>query len=187
VKSVKLAEHLPKTGTVAVSGGRLEREILSAIAYANEMGANLRLIPLSPSQLQDAFHMGIPLARGYPTLFLLQAEYRGPDYFLQSRTFSVFADRIMAKAAEQVWALVTDRRKEVLVEAVPYFIEYTLDGLSLYGEVEKRVKNHFGHVLITLKPREHDYFSLAHLVRDVPGVIDVGIYLEPPDKVIDLR
>jgi len=187
VESVKLAEILPKSGTVAVSGGRLEEKILSAIAYANEMGASLRLIPLSPSQLQEAFELGIPLARGYPTLFLLQAEYQGHDYFLQSRTFSVFADRIMAKAAEHIWALVTDRRREVLVEAVPYFLEYTIDGLSLYGDVEKRGKNHFGHVLLVLKPREHDYFTLAHLVRDVPGVIDVGIYLEPPEKVIDLR
>ncbi len=187
MESAELAEMLPKAGTIAVSGGRLESEILGAIALANEMGASLRLIPLSPLQLQEAFRLGIPIARGYPTLFLLQAEYRGHDYFLQSKTFSVFADRIMAKAAERVWAVVTDRRREVLVEAVPYFIEYTEDGLSLYGDVERKGKNHFGHVLLTLKPREHDYFTLAHLVRDVPGVIDVGIYLEPPEKVIEMR
>jgi hypothetical protein len=139
----ELAELLPKAGTIAISGGRLERELISAVAYANTEGATLRLIPLSPLQIRWATEMDIPVVRGYPTYFILQAEYKGPDYLLQSITDSVFADRIMSKMAEHFWAFVTNDVKRVLVEAVPQFIDYTLDELSLYGEIVDKRRNIF--------------------------------------------
>jgi len=184
MNSVDFAEMLPKQGTIAISGGRYERELISAVSYVNADGGSLRLIPLSPMQMQWAMELGIPTVRGYPTYFILQAEYKGPDYLLQSQTTSVFADRIMAKMAEHVWAFVTRNVKKVLVEAVPQFLEYTLDELSLYGEVEEHWRNYMGHVMIKLVPMDEDFFHLAHTLRDVPGVIDVGIYLEPPEKTV---
>lgn len=184
MNAVEFAELLPKRGTIAVSGGRYEDEIISAVAYVNSEGGDLKLIPLSPMQIQRALELGIPTVRGYPTYFILQAEYKGPDYLLQSQTASVFADRIMSKMAEHVWAFVTRNVKKTLVEAVPQFLDYTLDELSLYGEVEEHFKNYMGHVLIRLKPFEEDFFHLAHTLRDIPGVIDVGIYLEPPEKIL---
>lgn len=184
MNSVEFAELLPKKGTISVSGGRYEKELVNAIAYVNANGGDLHLIPLSPMQMQWAMDLGIPTVRGYPTYFILQAEYKGPDYFLQSQTTSVFADRIMSKMAEHVWAFVTRNEKKILAEAVPQFLDYTLDELSLYGAVEEHWRNYMGHVLIRMRPFDDDFFHLAHTLRDVPGVIDVGIYLEPPEKTI---
>jgi len=181
---VDFADILPRKGTISISGGRYEEELINAVAHVNAGGGDLRLIPLSPLQTQRALDLGIPTARGYPTYFILQAEYRGPDYFLQSQTASVFADRIMSKMAEHVWVFVTNSEKKFLVEAVPQFLEYTLDELSLYGAVEDKWRNYMGHVLVRLVPEEDDFFHLTHVLRDVPGVIDVGIYLEPPEKVL---
>ncbi len=183
----ELAELLPKRGTIAISGGKLEQELVSAVAYANQAGASLRLIPLSPLQIRWATELDIPVVRGYPTYFILQAEYKGPDYLLQSQSDSVFADRIMAKMSEHFWAFVTNNVKDILVEAVPQFIDYTLDELSLYGEVLGKRRNYMGHVLIKLRPLGDDYFHLAHVLRDVPGVIDAGIYLEPPEKTVVIK
>ncbi len=185
--AVDFADMLPRRGSISISGGRYEKEMISAIAYVNANGGDLQLIPLSPMQMQWAMELEIPVVRGYPTYFILQAEYKGPDYLLQSQTTSVFADRIMAKMAEHVWAFVTRNVKKVLVEAVPQFLEYTLDELSLYGEVEDHWKNYMGHAMILLNPAEDDFFHLAHTLRDVPGVIDAGIYLEPPEKTIVLK
>jgi hypothetical protein len=187
VDALDLVNLLPRSGVIAISGGRLEEDLVKAVMYARNSGADLRLIPLSPKQMQWALEMDIPVVRGYPTYFIRQAEYKGPDYFLQSRSDSVFADRIMAKMAEHLWAFVTDQRKEVLVEAVPQFIEYTLDELSLYGDILDRTRNYMGHVLIRLRPAEDDFFHLAHALRDVPGVIDVGIYLETPEKTVVIK
>ncbi len=183
----QLSNLLPRNGTIAISGGRLEQELVAAVAYANQSGANLRLIPLSPMQIRWATDLDIPVVRGYPTYFILQAEYKGSDYLLQSQSDSVFADRVMAKLSEHFWAFVTDNVRAVLVETVPQFLEYTLDELSLYGEVLDHRKNYMGHVLVKLRPYDDDYFHLAHVLRDVPGVIDAGIYLTPPEKTVVIK
>ena len=183
VESTDFVEHLPPGGVVAVSGGMYEREIIGAIGIARAQGRPLRLIPLSPRQIQWAMELGIPTVKGYPTYFILQAEYRGPDYLLQSSTDSVFADRVMARFSEHLWSFVTDKRRELLVEVVPHFLEYTLDELGLYGDVVRHWRNYLGHVLVLLDPKDEDFFYLANALREIPGVIDAGVYLEPPELV----
>lgn len=187
MNSIEFSKVLPKKGTISISGGRYEQELVNAVAHISADGGDLHLIPLSPMQMQWAMDMEIPTARGYPTYFILQAEYKGSDYFLQSQTTSVFADRIMGKMAEHVWAFVTNNDRKIIVEAVPQFLEYTLDELSLYGTVADHGSNYMGHILIRMIPADDDFFHLAHTLRDVPGVIDVGVYLEPPEKTLTFK
>lgn len=184
---IDFAEILPRVGTISISGGRFEEDLIGAIARINAEGGDLRIIPLSPMQTQWAMDLGIPTARGYPTYFILQSECRGNDYLLQSQTTSVFADRIMGKMAEHVWAVVTADEKKILVEAASQFLDYTVDELSLHGKIEGQKENYMGHILVSLVPEEDDFFHLPHILRDVPGVIDVGVYLEPPEKIIVIK
>ncbi len=184
MKALHLRELLPNDGSIGISGGVLEEQLIKAIGYKNAEGASLSLVPTTPRQARLAQSLDIPVEHGYPEYFILQCEGEGPHYFLESTTDSVFADRMLALLSEHLWVLVTKNEDTFLIETVQLYSSKIRESLQVYGEILKEAHNSIGHRLFLFKPFVKDYVELASALREIPGVIDVGVYREVPEKII---
>ncbi len=185
MKEISYSDLLPERGTIGVSGGIYEETLIKAIGYKNAAGGHLLLVPTTPKQARTAQELNIPITSGIPQYFILQCEGgRSPHYYLQSKTDSVFADRMLATLSEHLWVLITGKSGDFLVETVQIFAGRIKDALSVYGEILEEKTNSIGHNLFLFRPFVKDYIELASALREIPGVIDVGVYREVPEKII---
>ncbi|NPA86949.1 MAG: ribose-5-phosphate isomerase A [Candidatus Diapherotrites archaeon] len=188
MREFNYVELLPRRGVIAVLGKDVEEKIMRAAAYAREEGKKLKVVPLNPRQAELAQRLNIPTVHGYPDYFYVLLDFEPMEnLFTVGNCDCPMLLRLYEMGAEKTVVLLRRKYHTVSVEYSTYLSHLIEPIISLYGEIVARRENPFGHRVVDIVPIEEDPEELRRLLKEVPGVVEVGILPIIPYRKIVLK
>ena len=179
---------LPKRGTVAVIGKEIWEPIVRAIAYAQSEGDKVYLIPVSPSQAKLGLNLGIEMKKGFPDYLFLLVDFEPSEgFFTVGNCDCPMLIRLYEMGAEKTIIFLRKKYHTISVEYYSYLREEIEPIISLYGEIVARRGSPLGSTVVDIVPSEEDIEELRKMLKEVPGVLEVGIFPILPYRKIILK
>lgn len=188
MREINYVGLLPERGTVAVIGRTLEEPIIRAASLKNAEGARLKIVPTSPKQADLAIRLGLETETGYPEYLYLLLDFEVREgLFTVGNCDCPMLLRLYEMGADRVIVFLRKRYHTVSVEYTTYLSDKIEPIISLYGEIVARRENSFGNTVVDIVPVEEDPEELRRLLKEVPGVVEVGILPIIPHRKIVMK
>ncbi len=185
MRALNYRHLIPERGTVAVIGKEIWEPVVRAVAYAQSEGDKVYLVPVTPEQARLGISLGIEMKRGFPDyLFLLLDFERGEGLFTVGNCDCPMLMRLYEMGAEKTIVFLRKKYHTISVEYYSYLREEIEPIVSLYGEIVARRESPIGTTVVDVVPTEEDVEELRRLLKEVPGVLEVGIFPILPHRKI---
>ena len=185
MKELNYRNILPDIGTIAVMGETVEDPLIRAMAYEIAEGKNLKLIPTNPQQISLAEKLDIPIVRGFPDYFFFEADREPKEgYFTIGKCDSPMLLRLYEMGADKTIVFLRNKYHTISVEYTTYMSDIIEPVIALYGEIVARRETPYGNNVVDIVPTEEDVEELRKLLKEIPGVAEVGIIPTIPYRKI---
>ncbi len=182
MKEINYEELLPEDGVIAVMGRNIWDPLLRAAAYKN-----LKVIPLTPDQWRLITSLNIPSVKGMPDYFYIEMDWEKTGFFTVGYCESPLTLRLYETLSDRVVVFLRRKYHTVSVEYLSHLREDVEPAISLVGEIVARRENFHGNTVVDIVPYEDDMEFTRSKLKDVPGVLEVGILPTIPHKKIVIR
>ncbi len=188
MKEINYAGLLPNRGTFTVIGKEVEEALIRAASLKNTEGSSLKLVPISPKQADLATRIGLETELGYPEYLYILLDFEVKEgLFTVGNCNCPMLLRLYEIGADKTIVFLRQRYHTVSVEYTTYLSDKIEPIISLYGEIVARRENSFGNRVVDIVPIEEDPEELRRLLKEVPGVVEVGILPIIPYRKIVMK
>ncbi|MCB9763193.1 MAG: ribose 5-phosphate isomerase A [Alphaproteobacteria bacterium] len=202
-----LAGQLPDGAVIGVgSGSSVQAALKAVVRRVQEEGLRVRAVVSSLEGEAVCVAAGIDVLRSPPGPLVLAfdgADEVDPDLnLIKGRGGAILRERMVAGAAERLVILVDDSklverlgaRFPVPVEVFPEAVAAVTRGLQRLGASEVTLRpctggkdgpviTEYGHVMLDCR-FEETFASLAPRIRNLPGVVECGLFDDMADEVL---
>ena len=167
-------------------GEVFEEPFVRALALKQAEGQRVYLVPLTPSQSELALRLGVETRRGFPDYMFLEVDHElDEDVFSLGGAVSPLLARLYERGAERTIVIERKKYPTVSVEYATSLREEIEPIISLYGEIVARRRSPLGTTVIDIVPFLDDPIEVRSILKDQPGVLEVGVFpLEPYRRIV---
>lgn len=191
-------DELPAEGVIGLGTGSTVRWFVEAVAARVQQGHRYVAVPTSNETRTLASALGIPLADDEgPWDVLVNVD--GADEVDPARNVikggggALLREKIVNHAARRNVVIVDERklvpvlgRRPVPIEVLPFGHRSTARALEAFGTPTLRAgRSDNGNVIYDLRtPPIEDPGALERALRAIPGVVEVGLFIQRVDLVL---